>query len=228
MTKVSLSLMTQNKSLLLEESRDRLYFDKYKYSFRSFLLEANLLRSWDHDEIERRAEIRRHSQSVWHRSWTASRQDLDNLHQICDKISSWAADHKRVVYSNHLYLYSDDRGFMDELLRLPFFRWTEMALARVSRPRDVVLLNDPKHRLRTYFRDRWLSEEQSVKLKNFLLSRRNIFYFTEIFADNLSRFRNRLHLGQHNFVDHDSEQELLMLDLVCPGLIRKTLPIKAK
>lgn len=213
---------------MLEESRDRLYFDKYLYSFRAYLLEANLLRSWDHVEIDRRIDIRKNRQSAWHRSWTASQQDLENLHQICDKILSWGADHKKVLYYNHLYLYSNDIEFMNALSQIPFLRWTEIAEAKVNRPRGVVMLNDPKHKLRTYFRDRWLSEEQSSEFKNFLLSRRNIFHFTEIFADNLSRFRNRLHLGQHNFVDHDSAQELLMLDIVCPGLIRKTLPIKAK
>lgn len=224
---VSLSLTMQVKSPLLE-SRDRLYFDKYEYSFRAYLLEANLLRSWNHDEIERRAMLRKNSQSVWHRRWSASLQDLENLHNMCDKISSWTKDHKKVIYSHHLYLYSNDLVFLNELSQIPYLKWQEIAQAKIDRPRDAVILPNPKHKFRTYFRDRWLSQEQSFALKNFLLSRRDIFHFTATFADSLSRFRNQFHLGQHNFVDHDSEHELLLLNMVCPELIRKTLPIKAK
>lgn len=149
------------------------------------------------------------------------------LHSLCDRLLSLKEPYKKMVYHSHVYIYSSSLEDLQSIADEPYISCLYVTQADVCLPEGVVLLSNPKRKYRTYFKDRWIPEAQSPVLKNFLLNRRDCFDFTPLFKDRLEKW-DRFYTMSHFFVDHDDPKDLLMLELVVPGLIRKTMPIQAK
>jgi hypothetical protein len=72
-----------------------------------------------------------------------------------------------------------------------------------------------------------LEQEQGHALRRFLLNRGDCYRLTPGFRERLAASRH-VYVQSHFFIDHDDVRDIQMLNLVSPGIIRKTLPIQAK
>jgi hypothetical protein len=177
-----------------------------------YIREASALRVLDHKYIDRHLQSR-YTSPRWTNRWGEpgpQPEQIANLHDMCDRLSALKEAHKKMVYAN-----------------VPYIQLKEITRAQVSLPENVVLLKEPKRKFRTYLKDCWVPESQSPILRKFLLSRRDCYDFTPLFKSRLEHW-DRFYTMSHFFIDHDDPKDLLMLELVVPGLIRKTLPIQAK
>jgi hypothetical protein len=89
------------------------------------------------------------------------------------------------------------------------------------------MLVNPVHQYRTFLKHKWWNLETSNHIKKFLLGRQDLFRISGSFQEKLER-PGRLATQDYHFLDHNDPDLLLMLSLVCPGIINKTLPIQAK
>lgn len=209
------------------DARDRLYYKDYHYSAQFYLQHASALRVLEHkvidDYVYHRKEL--NSYSNWNREVTTANEK--QLHNVCDLFLAFQEPFKKMVYHSHIYFYTNCLEDVESVARHPDIKFFQVSKADVCLPLDVVLLKEPKRKYRTYLKERWIPDGQTPVLRNFLLNRGDCFDFTPLFKHRLEHW-DRFYTMNHFFVDHDDPKDLLMLELVVPGLIRKTMPIQAK
>lgn len=205
--------------------KDRLFYDKYEYGLTFKLKHVSFVRGLSHEFIDHRVQ--------WHnthspRRYTSTVDDdaKKNLHDLIDRLVS-LGEHKVVFTYDHVYIYSNSVADLQSLSALPYAQDCWATQAVINRARDTLLLKNPKYQYRTFLRERFMTKENMNILSKFLLSRGDCFRITEELHRKLSKGNNFYTLS-HYFVDHNNMQDLVMLQLVCPGIVRKTLTIKAK
>lgn len=204
--------------------RDRLFYDQYEFGYNIHLKGAAALRVLTHDAVSSFIGRRNTNARVWRREpinddWAA------RLHDMCDILARFEEPSKRIVHADWLYVYTNNLRDLESIMT--FDSHGNGVRARVELPRDVVLLEKPQHQYRSYFRGRMLNHEQGQVLRRFLLNRGDCYRLTPQLRERLSVDRH-VYVQDYFFIDHNDLHDLTMLNLVAPGIIRKTLPIQAK
>jgi hypothetical protein len=219
--------------------KDRLYYDQFEYCLGFYLAEVNCLRELNHasidDVIERRKQWREIARQRWnkhpqlrgiHRSTDEITADtVENLHSLAEMLLTAPEPFKLVTTVNHAHVYTNDIILINRLSRMPCLAHKTHTRALVVRPRNTVQLKNPVHAYRTYFKMTKLTAVQKTHLENFLLGQEGQVRLSSALKTWLWHPFNRVQ--DYFFVDHDSESWITMLNLVQPGIIRKTQPIVA-
>ena len=215
--------------------KDRLFYSQFEYCVRFCLEEVSCLRTLDHAQIdsmiERRIAWRSISQTMTNRplitqlsnhSNKITETTVKNLHVLADLLLTTQANFKLVVSAFTGYVYANDLGLIDQVVKLPGIVHVEYTQAVVGRPRDTIQLRDPKYQWRSYFKVGKLTTEQKTHLKNFLANQPGIRISPALKNWINYKFTRT---QDYFFIDYNEPAWLTMLGLVLPGLIRKTLEI---
>jgi len=204
-------------------SRNRLFYDQFEYCLRFCVMFASLLRCKSSADIPEAAAQRNSWRSRWNGP-VITAAEITDLMDLHDRLAQFGADNQVVIHSNTVYVYSNDTHRLARLNQLEYVNYQKGTRATVDQPRDRILLVNPRHQYRTYFRDRYQGAEP---LRKFLLTRKDCFAYTPGFEHKLIG-PHKFYVQRHCFVEHDNASDALMLNLVCPGIVRETLPIQAK
>jgi hypothetical protein len=143
------------------------------------------------------------------------------------------APFKTVVSFMIVSVYTNHRGLADRLVSLDNdgVRVRLVRQAVLTKPANVVQLQESKYAYRTYFKERKYTQEQRLMLANFLNSRKDTLHpcgslMSWLTGQFPGYVLNLNYSRSHYFVDHDHPNEGTMLSLVMPGIVRKTLPIQ--
>lgn len=205
-------------------SRDRLFFDQYRYCMSFRFRESGRMRVLDHDQI-------RHSchwaNQLW-RNQSAQLTVIDPAYQqlmldLCDVIKSISVPYKRVVYHGHQYFYTNSPEIFNLFVNFPRITHCCYTQAVIDRPRNVVLLKHSDYQWRTYFKSRVYRDHEVQQLSRFLLGRPQQFRLTPNWQTRLSR--RHAYITGSFFVDHHDQQDTLLLSMIVPGCVGKTLSI---
>jgi hypothetical protein len=154
-------------------------------------------------------------------------RDIANLHTMCDFLSQDDRDRKIMISGNWIYVYSNDPDLLTDIASLDFLDTTKMLYTRVKlvgSPGTIVQKN-PKYQKRSFLRSMVISPEQQQNLRNFLENQESARVSPALeYAlgrDLMTRTMD------YFFVDHDDDSVLIMLSLIVPNIIRKTLPIRS-
>lgn len=223
---------------------DRLFFDRYQYvlSFRlaSVCCLRNTLRI--HDELEASKLITQsfsnqqryiNQGGSWRMKDPARVGSLEDLLDFADKLRVHH-DHVHLMVSGSWgYVYTSELEIINQLQQLPYITNFKVREAVISRPRDSIALAESKYNSRSYFKECWLSEKEKTTVGNFLSSQMELRL-----CPSLDKIINRrasgayrsseLRLQRHHFFDHNDDAIPFMLELMSPGLIRKTARILTK
>jgi hypothetical protein len=231
----TLSLTKQNP-IFKPISTDRLFYNQWQYCIRFRLDEVSALRdSLDLEEIdallERRSVWRERVRSRWPQNNFVRSHDVitdqtrENLYAFADFLQQTQEPYKMVLSVNQCWIYSNHSNLLERIGRLPFVRATKFTQATIVRARDTIVLKNPRHESRSYFRNIKLNFEEKDRLVNFFNSQQDIRIspaLTQWIATPFNRTQD------YFFVDYNEESWLTMLSLVRPGLIRRTVKIVAK
>ena len=204
-------------------SRNRLFYDQFEYCLRFRVMFASLLRCRSSADIPEAAAQRNSWRSRWNGP-VITADEITDLMDLHDRLAHFGADHQVVIHSNTVYVYSNDTQRLSVLNRLKYASHQKGTQATVDQPQDRILLVNPQHQYRTYFKERHLGTEP---LRKFLLTRKDCFSYTTGLRLKLIS-PHKFYVQRHCFVEHDNASDALMLNLVCPGIVRETLPIQAK
>lgn len=202
--------------------------------------ECSCLRQLDHasidDVIERRKQWRELSQlrftpgQPFHgymrkKHPKITQKTVDDLHTLADVLLNNSCEFKLVVGSNQGYVYTNDTGLIDTLSSMKQLSCKTYARALVTRPKNTIKLKNSCHKFRSYFKLTQLSIRQKDNLMDFLYNQR---YHVRV-SPALQRWIDQpfIRTQDYFFVDHDTETWLTMLNLVQPGIVRKTMQIIA-
>lgn len=220
--------------------KDRLFYDQFEYCIGFYLEEASCLRLRDHAEIDDIIQRRKQWQEIAQQRWANGRQShgmilarrwraitektVADLHAVAEVVLNITVPHKLVVSLNQGYVYTNDLALIDQLDLMPELIYKSYTRARVTRAKNTIQLKNPQHAFRSYLKSIRLNEQQKDHLMDFLYAQRDHVRVSASFQRWIDQPFNRTQ--DYFFVDHHTESWLLMLALVCPGLIRKTMQIQ--
>lgn len=206
--------------------KDRLFYDKYTHALSLRLPHAQLLRSWNHEALDETILWRNTNNNYgWKQRNVTDAQKAD-LHSFMDVVAG-LEEHKIVLTHWHVYIYTSSVSDLNTVASLPYVANCRPTQAVINRPRDTILQVDPKHHYRTFLKERFLTPENMSNLSKFLLNRKDCFRITDELQRRLQEQKG-FYTMSHYFVDHNDMKDLVMLQIVCPGIVRKTLTLQAK
>jgi hypothetical protein len=219
--------------------KDRLFYDQFEYCLGFYLDEVSCLRVLDHahidDIIERRKVWREIAQQRWvngrqkhgiiiSRRWKDITEKTSvDLHALAEMLLNAKSEFKLVVSLNQGYVYSNDLELLDQLDHMPELEYKSYTQAKITRPKNTIKLQNPKHKFRSYFKHVSMNSLEKDQFMDFLHNQRNHVRVSTALQRWIDGPFNRTQ--DYFFVDHDSESWLTMLSLVSPGIIRKTMHI---
>ena len=217
-------------STVKTESRDRLYFDQWQYAFSFHLKEAHTLRVRDAQSLKDCVSMRM-GWAHWRQRYTA--QVVDNLQTALNHINAIAEPFKMVVSGNWGTIYTNDVNVANEFLSACNFVLpvqTKLKQAVVDRPRDTVLLLEPKYKLRSYFKSQQFPGSKIPALREFFAAQGNAIKpspgMQQFLKGTWRGNSNHNHwLPDHYYVDYNDPAYSTMLALIMPRPFRKTMPI---
>ena len=209
--------------------KDRLFYGRYRYSISIPLKEANVLRKeLSHDSIDR---ILQRRQAYWstmpnYRYRTIEPETIDQLHRVCDFLLAITDEYKLVFNYNHwLTIYTNSLTIIDQVDALDFIASKTYSQVNVNRPRNTILLKNSKHTKRSYFREFAITSDEKARLTNFFESQQDYIRISPGLKNWMNRGYRYNYVYDYFFVDYSEDLWLTMLNLVRPGIIRKTVEI---
>jgi hypothetical protein len=229
--------LTHPTLLFKSVAKDRWFYDRFEYCMAFRLNEINCLRELNHasidDTIERRRQWREMAQKRWiangtnvsmHRFYQEiTEKTLQDLHKLADVLLATQEEFKLVVGINEGHVYSNNMALLINLSTMPELTHKTYSRAEINRPKNTVLLRNPRHSFRSYFKHTKFSQEQKKQLTEFLSNQDHIRM-----APSLQKWTQEFQytrLQDYFFVDYTTPSWLTMLSLIHPGLIRKTVCI---
>ena len=221
-------------------TKDCLFYNQFEYAVGFYLNEANSLRTLDHEAIDmiiaRRKTWREVAQERWSKLSRSSNatiltfrhreitnKTVDNLHAFAEVLLTSGVDYKLVVSVNQGWVYSNDISLLAEIGGLDYITHISYTRAKITRPKNTIQLKNPKFQYRSYLKRTKLTPQEKEVLVRFLVSQQPMVRIApSLLLWSTSAF-NRTQ--DYFFVDHSTESWLSMINLVLPGIIRKTQQI---
>jgi hypothetical protein len=219
--------------------KDRLFYDQYEYCIGFYLHEASCLRVLDHDYINdmitRRQQWREIAQQRWNqgsrqfanilgrRHREITEKTVEDLHAVAELLLTAPEEFKLVVSVNQAYVYTNDSILINRLDRMPCLELKTYSQAVISRPKNTVVLKNPKHQFRSYFKTMNLTTQQKDHLESFLINQADHVRVSSALQKWIDCPFTRIQ--DYFFVDYNTQTWLTLLNLVQPGIIRKTMHI---
>jgi hypothetical protein len=224
-------------------AKDRLFYGEWQYCVSFRLPEVSVVKVIDHDYvdtfIERRKSWIEISQQRWSRipmiggnktnrltskiTRTITDQNVEDLHTLVEILLDTDVAFKLVTSVDQAWIYSNNKKLIYRLANTPQFTQQQFTQAVVTRPKDSIKLNNPRHTHRSYFKSMKLSDNEKDTLINFFHNQQDNIRISPAF---LAWLNSPYHRSQdYFFMDHSGDSWLVLLSLVKPGIVRKTLDI---
>lgn len=230
-----LSLIDSN--LNLKENTDRLFYDQYQFSLKLRMKDFSCLReirNTDKDLVEVAAVVtKRHDQranyskffTTGYKSVSATKKlDLENLLHFLELIWTFKDQLKPVFSGDWGYVYSNDKQLLELIRSQPYVHVYYIKQAVINRPKDTILLQSSPYQYRSFLRERQWAADDKDRIQAYLENQpgikisRGLKYWL--------KYETRWHwTRRHHYFDHNDSKIGLMLQLMYPGIIRKTMPI---
>jgi hypothetical protein len=185
--------------------------------------------------LDRRKEWREVAQQRWvtlgqkhhiqpTRLWNDITEEVEqNLYNFADILRNSGVDLKLVVSSNCGWVYTNSLELISQLKPMRMLTGKKYSKAVIDRPKNTILLKNPQHQFRSYFKITKITSQQKDMLINFLNNQQSSIRIGPALSTWMTSVFYRTQ--DYFFVDHDEMSWLTMLALVHPGLIRKTQQI---
>lgn len=217
--------------------RADLWYGKYRYSLRLNLIEATCLRSYDSKQISATLAARRR----WGRrmmdcpglfspapgSWRWQKLEITaddeaNIYAMRDVLVDLPQPYHKTIFGDWMYIYTNDPAVLDLIQSLGFLDPAKMERGEIEQhgtPGRIQLKN-PKYQYRTYLKEVRLESGLEIRLRNWLVAQQDIKL-----SPSLRRWCewDTRYLSGYYFFDHDSMGSTIMLSMLAPQVIRKTL-----
>jgi len=214
---------------VITDQRSELYYKQYQHCLIWWIPEGNMMRQLTHKSIDTNIFWRNNYLQNWRGSFgrtTITERDQERLHEVCDMLLAIKNPFKKVVCNNTMWFYTNHPEDFAAVVACLGTKLIEHKQANVSLPADCIMLNTPKNKFRTFFRERFLDDAQRELIKKYFNTRAGQFRAGPGFKQLLNG--SRQWIASYYFVDHDDEKDALFINIACPQLVRKTLPIRAR
>ena len=218
---------------------DKLFFDQYKYCIRGELPWVEVCKSLNKDRIKSLLDMwdsHRHYRKKINFGGSWKNKEEYYLPELLEPslyiANRWFVDHQQDVklqfFRDKVFIYTNNQHHLNELNDLNVYVDLSVTEINLDRPRDTVKARYPGFIVRAYLRPMHITHNQREALTNFITTneseiRTNVGLERFISLD--PKRYNYYTLRDYFFVDLRDERLLSVLELMCPGLIRKTVDI---
>ena len=216
-----------------------MFYDRFQYCISFGLAEISCLREQELDcarishMLERRKQWREVAHQRWNgqkpnaqqsRLWNEITEEVEqNLYDFAAVLRNSGVDLKLVVSSNCGWVYTNSLELINQLKPMRMLTGKKYSKAVIDRPKNTILLKNPRHQFRSYFKITKITNQQKNTLINFLNNQQSSIRISPALATWITSTFYRTQ--DYFFIDHDEMSWLTMLALVHPGIIRKTQEI---
>jgi hypothetical protein len=215
---------------------DRLFYDQYHYGIDLCMEDISCMRGLDKLPDDYRTEI---TQRYYQRyQWTYRYHDrhehvvlhdiqdhekLESLHKLAELLKLYQTEIKLIVSGNCGYVYTNNIELLLSVLKDFPLNVRQLRQACIVRPKNTVSLRNSPHQFRTYFREKSINQNEKQQLLTFLQTQTE-WRVSKALLKRLTRF-SPMWMSRSYFVDHNTESEVVMLNLIVPGILQMTMPV---
>lgn len=208
--------------------RDRLFYDQFEWVLSFRVKSACLARKLSHPDLDHWINRRQSLDTRWGFTKDAiTSWDRDNLHSLVDLLLTVPQPRKFYFTMHWAYVYHNDTQELERIAQAPYLGQLCLGQAAVVRPRDVIVKRKPQYGYRTYFRERLFKDMEKGRNFRDFLRRQDQLSCSGALERSLEN-EKYFYLQRHHYVEHDSPQDALLLNLHTPNIVRKTVPVQAK
>lgn len=205
-------------------ARDRPFYGIYQYSLAFDMAQISAMRKQDHDMIDQIIMIRKGFRKYnGESSDVITDQQIQDLHVMCDFLQQAKQPYRLVVSRNRAWLYANCWQFLRTVATCPGTTHVVYSEVKIDRPRDTVVLKTARHARRDYFREQTMTADDQQRLINFFQNQQHHVRLSPSLAKWLQWPHRRIY--SYFFVDYDHHSWPVMLNLIHPGIIRKTVQL---
>jgi hypothetical protein len=211
---------------------DRLFYDQYHYGIDLHMEDISCMRGLDKlpddycTEITHRYHQRYHWTYIYrdHNDHTAQDHErLESLHKLAELLNTYRTEIKLVVSGNYGYVYTNNVQLLLSVITNFSQHVRQLRHACIVRPKNTVSLRNSPHQYRTYFREKSINQTEKQQLLTFLQTQTE-WRVSKALLKRLTRF-SPMWMSRSYFVDHNTESEVVMLNLIVPGILQMTMPV---
>jgi hypothetical protein len=215
---------------------DRLFYDQYHYGIDLRMEDIFCLRSLDKTSDDYCKDIlsRYHQRYRWtyryhDRLIQAARDQskLNLLYKLAELLKIYQTETKLIVSGNCGHVYTNNIELLLSVLKDFRLHVHQLRQACIVRPRNTVSLRNSPHRYRTYFREKSINQTEKQQLLGFLQTQTE-WRICKSLINKLQYQFSPTWTSRSHFIDHNTENEVLMLNLFVPGILQNTMPIIGK
>jgi hypothetical protein len=210
-----------------KENTDRLYYDQYLYSLKLRMKEFSCLRELRNPDatLESASSVvsKRFKQRIKYSNFSGP-QDLVNLLELL--VMLWPVkDQIKPVFSGDWgYVYSNDRHLLQSIANQNYVHTYYIKEAVVNRPKDTIVLRSSAYQYRSFLKERQWTTDDKARIVSYLENQPNIKISRGL--KHWLKYDTRWPwTRRYHYFDHNDEKIGLMLQLICPGIVRTTMPI---
>ena len=134
-------------------------------------------------------------------------------------------DQIKLVFSGDWgYIYSNDKDLLQQIGDKHYVQVYYIKEAVVDRPKDTILLKSSAYRFRSFLRERLWTMDDKTRMLTYLENQPDI-KIGRGFQHWLKYETRWLWTRRYHHFDHNDAKIELMLQLICPGIVRTTMPI---
>jgi hypothetical protein len=229
-----LSLIDLNPGVKVKrKDTDRLFYDQYHYGIDLRMEDISCLRGLDKLPDDYRKDIlsRYHQKYQWTYRYhdrliqaARDRYKIELLCKLAELLNLYQTEIKLVVSGNCGYVYTNNIELLSVVLKDFPQHVRQLRQACIVRPRNTVSLHNSPHQFRTYFREKSINQTEKQQLLKFLQTQTE-WRVSKSLKKQLRYQTHVLWLSRSYFIDHNTETEILMVNLIAPGILQKPMPI---
>ena len=202
------------------EKRSDLYYGQFHHVISLRLQLVWMTRGLDHAALDHRSEQR----LFWRKEQIASAK-LQELHNWISLLSSQTDPFQYTICNNCCYIYTNSEQLIDHIASVPYVSYVRTRTCQVTLPKDIIVLRQSPYKMRTYMKEITIRTDQFQSLREYVMRQewRVGPGFQRFLTSELG-----YHRCQRNyFVDHNDDRDTLFLNMIVPGIVRRTLPIQS-
>ena len=224
---------------------DRLFFDQFRYCVRIIVPDISCCKELKNQDltldqaltaVNRSFEKRRESRLRWgvtklyaDTDNKARKQRLDRLLSVAGFLYPYRSEIKMVFSGDWGIFYTNSVDFVHAFILKNFSLSIDFREAVIDRPRNTVRLESSQFDHRSYLAEKSIDPAVKQNLKIYLMSQSDLRI-----GPGLKNWLNEQHYysrwrknwtQRYFFIDHNDAGFTVMINLIVPGLIRKTISI---
>jgi hypothetical protein len=146
----------------------------------------------------------------------------ENLVTLLGLLLSNRDKYKITLSGDWGYMYTSDTDLLNAVESCDFVTQISLRKCKVNRPKNSIRLRKSKHQYRSYLRNRTLTQQQRTFVSNWLKNQTQMRLGPALKA----WIKDDSNIVQdYYFFDHNDMADLAMLNLVHPGLVRRTMTL---